>query len=219
ATRCTRLRACSATLSAVNPSSAITLSPGAEAPKWSRETDAPSSPIQRSQPTLEAASTDRRARRGGGGHASRELLRWGATRAEEDQADRLCVLGQAHPRGLRGLVGGGGPDEHEPGQGTEAGQVLDRLVGRAVLALADGVVRPDEDGGGTHEGGEADGGPHVVGEDQERPPERPDAAVQGHAVQGGGHAVLPDPVVDVAAGGVRPERSAALELRQVTSGE
>src|SRR5205823_598233 len=84
------------------------------------------------------------------------------------------------------------------------------LVGGAVHALANRVVRPDEDGGGTHEGGEADGGAHVVGEDQERPAEGPDAAVQGHAVQGGGHAVLPDPVVDVAAGGVRPQHPPAL---------
>ena len=49
------------------------------------------------------------------------------------------------PQGLRRLVGVGRPDDPQPGHGPQGGQLLDRLVGRAVLAEADRVVGPEVD--------------------------------------------------------------------------
>ena len=45
----------------------------------------------------------------------------------------------------RGLGGVAGAHHREPGDGAQRGHVLDRLVGGAVLAEADRVVRPDVD--------------------------------------------------------------------------
>ena len=86
------------------------------------------------------------------------------------------------------------------GHGAQGGQVLDRLVGRAVFAQADRVVSHDEDNPKTHQGREADRRATIVGEDQEGAAIGNDAAVQGHAVHGRGHAVLAHPVMNVAAG-------------------
>ena len=63
-------RARSATLSGVKPNFSSTSSPGAEAPKSSRETTSPS-PTQRLQPKLAAASTASRAGTAGGSTWSR----------------------------------------------------------------------------------------------------------------------------------------------------
>ena len=52
-------------------------------------------------------------------------------------------------------------------------ELLDRLVRRAVLAVAHGVVREDEDGRQLHQGREPDGRPRVVAEDEEGRAERP----------------------------------------------
>jgi hypothetical protein len=46
-------------------------------------------------------------------------------------------------------------------------EMLDRLMGRAVLAEADGVVRHDVDDALAHQRGEADRRAAIVGEDQE----------------------------------------------------
>ena len=73
----------------------------------------------------------------------------------------------------------------------ERREVLDRLVGRAVLAQRDGVVRPDPRDRQARERREAHGAAHVVGELQERRPVRThDAAVGGQAVHRAAHAVL-----------------------------
>ena len=48
------------------------------------------------------------------------------------------------PPRLRGLVRVGRADQPEAGHRPHRRELLDRLVGRAVLAEADGVVRPDE---------------------------------------------------------------------------
>ena len=55
------------------------------------------------------------------------------------------------------------------GDGAKRGEVLDRLVGRAVLAEADGVVGPHVDRVDLHQRGQAHRRTHVVGELQERP--------------------------------------------------
>ena len=57
---------------------------------------------------------------------------------EDERGGPVVLDGQAP--GLGGLVGVGGPDHPQPGDGAQRGDVLDRLVGGTVLADADGVV-------------------------------------------------------------------------------
>ena len=104
--------------------------------------------------------------------------------------------------GLGALVGIGRADHADPGHGAQAGQVLDRLVGRPVLAEADRIVGEHEHDRQLHQRGEADRLQHVVPEREEGRAERPKAAVRGHAVADRAHGVLADPEVDVAPGPV-----------------
>ena len=76
--------------------------------------------------------------------------------------------------------------------------MLDRLVCRSVLADADRVVRKDPERGQAHDCRQPHRGPHVVGEDEKRRAERPQAG-QAHAVDERGHAVLANAEVHVAA--------------------
>ena len=76
------------------------------------------------------------------------------------------------------------------GNGAQHREVLDRLVGRPVLAHADRIVGADVDHRQPHDRREPDRGLHVVGEDQEGAAERPEPAVGGDAVEARGHAVL-----------------------------
>ncbi len=94
----------------------------------------------------------------------------------------------------------------------------DRLVGRTVLAEADGVVGHHEHRADAHQGGEADRRPAVVGEHQEGAAVGDHPAVQRHAVHRRRHGVLADPVVDVAAAPVvAPEHALGLDLGVVRS--
>ena len=94
------------------------------------------------------------------------------------------------PPGGGGLVGVPGAHDVEPRDGAQRGQVLDGLVGGPVLADPDGVVRPHEDRVDAHEGGQAHGRAHVVGEDHEGPAVGAGQAVQGDAVEDAAHGVL-----------------------------
>ena len=111
------------------------------------------------------------------------------------------------PPGDRGLVGVGGPHDVEAGDRAQRGQVLDRLVGRAVLAEADRVVGPDVDDRQLHQRREPHRAAHVVAEDEERAAEHPRAAVQRDAVHDRAHGVLADAEVQDPA--VRRRRRAA----------
>ncbi|CAH0365717.1 unnamed protein product, partial [Pelagomonas calceolata] len=119
--------------------------------------------------------------------------------AREDEGGRAVRAdGGADVRAGRLLVVRG-PEDVEVREGAEAGDRLDGLVRRAVLADADGVVRPDVRDGELRERGDADRGAHVVGEDEERRAGRAEEAVVGEAVHDAAHGVLADAVVDVAA--------------------
>ena len=83
--------------------------------------------------------------------------------------------------------------------GAQRREMLDRLVGRAVLAEADGIVRHHVDDRDAGERRDAHGGAGIVGEDQEGGAGRHAAAMQRDAVHGRRHAVLADAVMDVAA--------------------
>ena len=137
----------------------------------------------------------------------------------EHEADRPVRLDGELP-GLRRLVGVGRAHQRQPGHGPQRGQVLDRLVGRAVLAQADRVVGPRVDDVAPGERGQADGRAHVVGEDEEGPAHGQHAAVQGHAVHDRPHGELADAVVHlVAARGVRRLDARVLERHAVVAGQ
>ena len=102
------------------------------------------------------------------------------------------------------------------GDVAQRGQVLDRLVGRAVFAQADRVVGVDVDRARVHQRAHAHRVAGVVAEHQEGGVVRDEAAVQGQAVADRGHAELAHAVVDVV--GVRVvagHRLAALPQGQV----
>ncbi len=67
----------------------------------------------------------------------------GAPWRESSSATGPSGAFQRDPPGLDGLVGVGRADHPEVGDRAQRRVVLDRLVRRAVLAEADGVVRPD----------------------------------------------------------------------------
>ena len=113
---------------------------------------------------------------------------------------------QRLPPGPGGLVGVGRADHVQARDGAQRGQVLDRLVGRAVLAEADRVVRPDVGDRQLHQRGQPHRRAHVVAEDQERAAVRAGAAVQRDAVEDRAHAVLADAEVQRAAVLVAGER-------------
>ena len=82
--------------------------------------------------------------------------------------------------------------------------MLDRLVGRPVLAEPDRIVGEHVHDADLHQRREPERRPAIVGEGQERRARRNEAAVHRHAVAGRRHAVFADAPVDVAAGEVRP---------------
>jgi hypothetical protein len=97
--------------------------------------------------------------------------------------------------------------------------MLDRLVRRAVLAEADGVVRVDHDLALLHQRRHADGVAGVVREDQEGGGVGNQAAVQRDAVGDGGHAEFAHAVVAVVAAFGAGDALAALDEGQVGAGQ
>ena len=122
-----------------------------------------------------------------------------------------------------------GRTKSRPGDGPQRGEVLDRLVGRAVLAQPDRVVRPDVGDRQLHERGQPDRAAHVVGEGEERAAVDAGAAVQRDAVHDRAHGVLADAEVQGAAVGPaaphlglpvgRQERRFALDRGVVALGQ
>ena len=91
---------------------------------------------------------------------------------------------------------------------------------RAVLAQPDGVMRHDVDDAHAHQRGQSYGGTTIIGEHQERAGIGDDAAMQRHAVHGGGHAVFAHAVVDETAGVIgRAHRRHRFGARVVGAGE
>ena len=108
-------------------------------------------------------------------------------------------VGQGELPAFRRLDGIGGPEQKQVGHGPQAGQVLDRLMGRAVLAEADGIVGHHVDDAELHERRQPDRRPAIVGEGEEGAAEGDDPAVERHAVHHRAHGVLAHPVIEVAA--------------------
>ena len=96
---------------------------------------------------------------------------------------------------------------------AQAGNLLDGLMGRSVLAHADAVVGEHIQHRKPHDGGQAQRGLQIIREHQEGGAEGAQAAIQRHAVAGGGHGKLPDAKMDVLSLAVlRREEGFALEL-------
>ena len=117
----------------------------------------------------------------------------------QHQAGRPVGVLQDRAPGPGRLVRVRRPDDVEAGDGAQRREVLDRLVGRAVLTEADGVVRPHVGHRQLHQRGEPDGRPHVVAEHQEGAAVRAGQALQRDAVQDRAHRVLADAEVQRAA--------------------
>ncbi len=132
--------------------------------------------------------------------------------AREDQhAGRLLRVERGLP-GIGRLVGVARADRVEPGHGAQRGELLDRLVRRAVLADADRVVREHEDRRHLHDRREPQRRAHIVRKDEEG------AGVgaqigERHAVGGGAHAMLANAEMHVAAVvAARLERAGVLDV-------
>src|SRR5271166_2642700 len=94
----------------------------------------------------------------------------------------------------------GGAPEVEIGHRPERRQMLDRLVGRSVLAEPDRIVGEDVHDPDLHQRREPERRPAIVGEDEEGGTRGNDPSMHRHAVAGRRHAMLADAPVDVAAG-------------------
>ena len=90
--------------------------------------------------------------------------------------------------------------------------MLDRFVGRTIFTDSHAVVGEHPDRLEVAEGGEANGRPHVVGEDEECGAKRHDAAVGSQTVDDGAHAMFADTEVDIATGIVPATTGEALLL-------
>ena len=136
--------------------------------------------------------------------------------AREGERGRPVRASDGHPPRHLGLLRVAGAKQAEIGNGAQGRQVLDGLVGRAVLPHEHRVMGEHVDHRQLRDGGNAHRGAHVIGEHHERGAEGPQASVIGNAVADGGHAVLPDAEMEVPAQGVRPaEVPHVLEIRAV----
>ena len=156
-----------------------------------------------------AAAPDALGRRVGGLGVRRQLL------AGEGEGHRPVAPLHGDPPRRGGLVGIAGPDEPQVRDRPQGRVVLDRLVGRSVLAQTHRVVRPDIDDVDPGQRGEAHGSAHVVAELEERRHVRDEPAVVGDPVADAAHRVLADAEAEVATGLVGGEVGAALDVGQV----
>ena len=90
-----------------------------------------------------------------------------------------------------------GPEHEQARDRPQRHELLDRLMGRPVLADPDRVVREDVDDGDLHQRGQPDRATRVVGEDEEARPERPELG-ERHPVRDRRRGVLADAEVEVA---------------------
>ncbi len=147
-------------------------------------------------------------------HMERQVL------AREDQRARAILALDGMLPGHCGFDGIGRAPGIQVRCGAQAGQLLDRLVGRAVFAKADGIVGEDVDHPLLHQRRHAHRVARVFHEHQEGGAVGDQAAVQGDAVHDRGHAELAHAVVHVVARGVLGDhRLAALPQGQVGAGQ
>src|SRR3954467_10315722 len=89
------------------------------------------------------------------------------------------------------LVRIGGAYDCQARYSTEAGKVLDWLMGWTILADSDAVVCKHVDHFEAAQSPQPDGGFHVVGKREERCAERQHTAMRCHSIHKGAHCMLP----------------------------
>lgn len=114
-----------------------------------------------------------------------------------------------------GLVSVSGSPDHAVGEGTEVGDGLNRLMGRAILTKTDRVVSGNPDNANAGEGSETDGSCSVGDEVEEGTTIGKDGTVGGQTVEDGAHGVLTNTISDVSAGVVTETGSRRLEVNGV----
>ena len=136
--------------------------------------------------------------------------------AREGQAGgSLATLQRDAPCGCR-LVGIGGAEDNQIGDGAQRGQMLDRLVGRPILPQPDRVVGPHVDHGQFHQGRQPHRCPHIVRKYQEGTPIRHHAAMKGHPIEDRSHRMLAHAEVKILSSTlIRLESLSVLEHRLV----
>ena len=160
------------------------------------------------------ASPARRRPRDSGGRRVLAAIQGRQRLARQHQHGRLVAQLHDVAIGLDDLVGVAGPQHDQPGNGAQRRELLDRLVGRAVFAVAHGVVGEDENRGQLHQGREPNGGPRVVAEDEEGRAEGPELR-ERESVDDRRHRVLADAEMQVlSAGTVGLEISRTLERQR-----
>lgn len=117
---------------------------------------------------------------------------------ESKDAGGLLVVETYLIGGARLVAVSRSPD-HAVGKGTEVGEGLDRLVGRAVLAETNGIVGGDPEAAHAGERREADSTGGVGDEVEESTAIGDDGSVGGHTVQDSTHAMLANTEADVSA--------------------
>ena len=122
---------------------------------------------------------------------------------------------------LGDFVGVAGAKHVQAGNGAAGGQMLDRLVGRAIFADADRIVRQDVEHRLMHDAGQPHAAPHVVGKDEEGRRVRSQAR-QRQAVDDSGHGVFANAEVQVAsrvAAGQKLARTVEGQRRLIAGGQ
>ena len=141
-----------------------------------------------------SARRNRRGRSSSPPHAAQQRQRLAG---QHQQAGTVGAADRQLPA-LRRLHRVGGAIHVQVRHRPQAGEMLDRLVRRAILAQADRIVRQHVDHPLAHDGAHADRRTHIVGEHKERAGVRDQPAMQRHAVRGGAHAMLAHAEMDVA---------------------
>ena len=122
-----------------------------------------------------------------------------ATQCQEGRTIHALHRGGKSPGGFLRV---GGTNDIEIRNHPQAGNSFHRLMGWAVLADADGVVRVEINDRQLRERGKAHRRTRVIGENEERRARGPEDPIIGDAIVDGRHAVLTNAVAEVAAGAV-----------------
>src|SRR5690554_1063215 len=142
--------------------------------------------------------------------------------------ERRDVLPRKHEHGgavifkgrlpsLTRLIRIAGAKRDEVRDGAQRSKMLDRLMRRAVFAKANRIMREDMTRADPHQRREAERGAHIIAKDEEGRAEGDDAAMESHAVDGGGHSMLTDAPSDVPRDAIclREEGIEAFHMREV----
>ncbi len=155
-------------------------------------------PARRAWARRRRASDRRRARESSS--SERSSRSWGKILAAEREQRRPVGAAQRQRPAFGGLDRVGGAEHGEIGDRAETHELLDRLVGRPVLAKPDRIVGHHINDADLLQRREPDRRPAIISEDQEGAAIGNHAAVQRHPVHRRGHAEFANAVIDITSG-------------------